>query len=457
MQFLTALLAFAAVMALMSTIVAVVIEAIINVCGMRSAGLRRLLESYYRTAVEPRLPPGSDASMSPRSFAAEVTANPSHQPSLFAFGPRRFNHLTTRQLVEQVARTKVGAAFLALDDAQLRPHLEALAYEFDRFSDGARDFFTRRTRNVSVLVALILAFALNIDAIRLYRVLATDKDTRDRVVALTQERVTVDADGRQTVVSGEISGENLTEDQFDQLISTLASMSIPIGYSQYPFCSRYSPLLGEVEEGEAVFDPRCERVNDHIATSGDAQNVAGAADAEPPGYFETTFAMPADGGAPMLDRAFARQLDARIDGDTVLWFFSVLIAGGMIGLGAPFWFNVYRRLGLLIPLVGAASALAGARPQPTQGGEVAPTTPTPGRRDDANARQDLVAAARIAAGESPPVPETTPSAATAAAPNITGYSPPGGPIGPSSAERVLAATAVTNGTAEPLRVRRLRG
>jgi hypothetical protein len=491
MEFLTALLAFAAVMALMSTIVAVVIEAAINLLGMRSRGLKALLAQYYRDAVAPRLPAGSGLrgnNAEARAFASEVTSNPARLPGAMRSGARRYNRLTVRQLIEQLARTPAGQAFLKLPDSQLKPHLEALSYEFDRFSEGARDFFTRRTRNTGVTIALILAFGLNVDALRLYRVLATDGDTRDRVVALMADVQVANANIEQAVAQREAgrpaapppttlefgqdprTGAELTAEQaeqqlrenerrIDELLTLLANMSIPIGVTQYPYCSRYSPLLGHVVEGEAVFDGRCKRVRQYEQALDAAAGAPVAARSDPdegPSADEVQSVRDSIGGlAPLLSwvggEPAARWIVLRTHPDSLLWVFSVLIAGGMIGLGAPFWFNVYRRLGLLIPIVGAAQAMS-SRSQQTQDGTTVQTTADEGRRDDVNVRggNNLVVTLRTAAGGSPVVDD---AAADPAAPDPSGAAPPGMAVGPGSAQRVASAT----GGGASRGMRRLRG
>jgi hypothetical protein len=470
MVFLTALLAFAAVMALMSTIVAVLIEATINLLGMRSAGLKKLLERYYREAVAPRVPAeaglrgnGAEA----RAFASQVTMNPARQAGFWFSGAQRFNRLTVRQLIEQLARTPAGKAYLKMPDDKLKRHLEALAYEFDRFSEGASDFFTRRTRNRSVMIAMVLAFALNIDAVRLYRVLATDPATRERIIEATEAYearrraaeigATRNADFPDRAPS-QVDAEDgfaSSEQQLDELLTIISSLSIPIGVSQYPFCSSYSPLLGHVAaddpDDRVVFDTRCSRVLDYAPPRrADGRPAPTAAPMTPEPYpFRNAL-------AEWMDAAPQTWFAARVHPDTTLWLFSVLIAGGMIGLGAPFWFNVYRRLGLLIPVVGAISS-ASTRTQQTQDGESVTTTGAPGRRDDANVTgsENLVVSLRTAAGESPDVDAASSGAdsATGGA-GAAGGAPPGAAMGAGSAQRVAAAT----GGAEPSRgIRRLRG
>lgn len=438
MQLLTALLAFAAVMALMSTIVAVVIEGIISLFAMRSAGLKRLLQNYYTTAVAPRLPEGSGltgSSSEARRFADQMVSNPAVQ----GVGPRRFTRLTTRQLIEQFSRTPAGQAFLDLNDERLRPNLDVLAYEFDRYSDGAREFFTRRTKGVSLLVAVVIAFSLNIDAIRLFRVMATNTELRAYV------NETMAQQSQRFEALSQVQGEEAANEAVaNELLGLLSTMSLPIGVSQFPYCSQYSPLLGVVDSNHPAFDARCAAIVE-------------AAPAQSSPVADGDIVAMIGAGASGIQRMFTLRV-ANQPADTAYWLFSVLVAGGMIGLGAPFWFNVYRRLATLIPLVGAASAVA-SRFQPTQDGGLVPTRGDPGRREDANIRtpEDLVFTARASGGQTPDIaPAPRPPTQGEGLANVTGSSPTGLRIGDSSAVRVGAAAQLADSPSGG-GIRRLRG
>lgn len=499
MQFLTALLAFAGVMALLSTIIAVGIEAFIGARGMRRQGLERLLAGYYREAVLPRLPPNarpkdSDVNRAAAAFASSMTRNPARLGRSGRGSGAAYQHLTPRQLIEQLARTDAGGALRQFDDRDLGPRLEALAYEFDRYSEGARTFFTRRTRAFAIVLAIIFGFALNVDALRLYKVLANDSVTREAIITWAdaqiqrqaeadraademerarqlQQPTTPRTDSPEPEGASSATGADLPPEvgELSGLVGLLGAMSIPVGYSQYPYCLSYSPLHGRVVPGTVIFDPRCSQMRQRIEKLSDLAGVtaAGAVTAaRASGSKQPAFLIEA---GYWLDKSLSFVppiYRARIHFDTWVWFFSTLVAGGMIGLGAPFWFNVYRRIAMLIPVAGAAQAIAAQfRPQPTQGGEAAPTqASTPGRRDDANIRggSNLVQVMRTSAGESPPVQDPQPSmnvAGGASAPNLTGSSPAGGPIGAGSAQRIAAGSAVASATSgEPFQLRRrLRG
>jgi len=449
MNYITSLLAFIAVITLLSVIVATVVEAFIGLFSMRAAGLRKLLKTYYREAVVPRLPEGSRSDALRREadvFARRMTENPSRQNNAFDARISRFKDLTTRQLVEQLARTDAGKALLGLPDALLRPKLDALAYEYDRYRDGAREFFTQRTRTASTFVAIALAFALNVDALRLYQGLLVSPAAQEAAVAFMlseegKEKIQASISARQAPSDPgrEASADDPIRESVREVVATvgeLGAMTLPIGYSQYPMCSEYSLLLGQVDAKHAAFDRRCADI-----------------------IQERVRARTAHGGSSIdWVKDGPRLLAMRFSGNNLLntlqWLFSVLIAGGMIGLGAPFWYGAFQRLAALAPIAAAASALMR---KPSESGESRPKAK--GRRSDEEATDpdDLVFAMRSSGGQSP---DRKPSTTAAHTTQAAGSSPVGERVGPGSSQRIEGAGTSATDPAGPgslSGIRRLRG
>ena len=48
-----------------------------------------------------------------------------------------------------------------------------------------------------------------------------------------------------------------------------------------------------------------------------------------------------------------------------LWLLSVLLAGGLIGLGAPFWYQLFRRLARIVPAAQSVRAVMQPDAAPT--------------------------------------------------------------------------------------------
>lgn len=390
MSYLVALLAFATIMALLSTVVTVIVEGVNKVLRLRSGGLKVLLSKYYQDAVAPRLPEGSGLTgddAEAEAFAKAMCTNPVRGKG---DGAKRLDKLSVRQVVEQMADTPAGAALKDLSDDELRPRLQAMAYEYDRYAENASALFHGRSRAVAVVIAIMVAFVFNVDVARLFTGLVQDQNAAARIAALAEDgaletqvlaltATTTSADP----ATAEEAAEALTElrARVEKLVddAAVSTFALPLGATQYPYCREISLVFGD-----GVDDPRCERLRS------DQQRIHDLAPDTP---------------ATETGLSLTQEVKDRGRMSTPVWLISVLVAGGMIGLGAPFWFNVYRSLATMLPAVRAASTLAGSvRAKPGAGETgVGPG----GRRDDEHSlvTADVTTSFRISAGQSPVAPE----------------------------------------------------
>ena len=457
MQYLTGLLAFVAVMTLLSTIVAVIIEAFIGIFRLRARGINQILQNYYTNAVEPRMasavgmqgggPSDPSTRKDAQTFAKQMLENPVHVGGA-KLGAGRFKKLTTRQLIEQMASTDAGRTMLELEDEKLKPELDALAYEFDRYNDAARNFFTQRTKTVSTFIAIVMAFAFNIDALNLYRGLSSNPEAQ--AIALSWMEST---DQQQlsflTSDSFEAYLEELPEEQaadasvanlraniseLNAMMINLGDLNLPIGLTQFPYCSDVSFINGRVDSTSSKFDPRCTTIVSErrkLEANGQAGLTAGASN--------------------WVKLAFMR-LEGETFFETAKWIVFTLVAGGMIGLGAPFWYGVYERLAALVPMAGVASALSNtARPKQT---EAQMATVPLGRREDDKVSEpnELVFVMRASSGGSPN--RTSQSISSSPGPTPA-EAMIGGKVSDGSVQRVSGSNTAPNSPATP-RMRKLR-
>lgn len=367
MDWLITLLAFAGVMAFLSTLLSVFVEGLHKAFGLRRAGLEEMLRALHARVLT-RLDPAtaqldtsdfvsaSDERVGDR-FARRMTENVSFRgdgwfgwlraiPILREFVERRHERLSTLQFVEQLARTDVAPSLRALPRPQRQRALIAAAYEFERYGDSQSSYFQHRAQVLSVVIAMIFVFAANIDALEVYKRLRTDAALRDffastDITAL--ERTLADAQAAESA-----NAQEVRQTLANGLVS-LQNQGVPIGYSAFPWCrTPAASPPARVPEGSVVARP------------------AGAAqpgrDARCGGVFVSE-----------LSAAHAWN-NIRSSSNGWLWFVSVLLAGGLIGLGAPFWYQLFRRIARIVPAAQSVRAVM----QPDN----APT-PSPPRRSEA--------------------------------------------------------------------------
>lgn len=373
MGFLVALLAFAGVMAFLSTLVSVFIEALHKVFALRRSGLEEMLRAMHHNVLRQLDPAAASSTLdtsrfvtSPSdreasAFARRMTENVAFSghgrfwwlrniPGLNWFFRKRHESLSTLQFVEQLARSDIGRSLRGLTRDMRQRALTAAAYEFERFGDAQSAYFQSRARILSVFAALIFAFAANIDALQIYRVLSRNEEIRGLVIANTSANIdeyeraynaaaapaetappAADAAGQasadvaqQRTAAQQQANANLraSGESAVQGVGELQRFGLPIGYAAFPFC--YQPDVTRL-------DPRCDEPAERVSVLGAAERFW-----------------------------YSR--------DGWLWLLSVLLAGGLIGLGAPFWYQVFRRLARVVPGAQSVRAVVQSEvPPPTAG------------------------------------------------------------------------------------------
>lgn len=325
MDWIEAALAFAVVMMLLSTAVTVIMEAAHNLLRIREKGLRRLVEGVYENVVVPRLPRlAGDASAA--GFVETVTgarylpvsdvAPPAEKTSWFGRVKRWFKHvvyrtvnatqlkeLNTLEFVERLAETPAGRRLFEESQRRGEVYLDTflgdLASKFEDFSRSSSEYFARRARLTSTMIAIALAFSINVSAVQVYEALLLDKDLRVALIDRGDEvgEQALAAEQRLAKIAENTEPAEFDKAQFDKdveeiksIVGSLTGSGLPIGWSSAPWNAK--AWAGHNAWMQAFI-------------------VAG-------------------------------------------WALSVLLAGLLVGLGGPFWFNVFKKLGALAGSVRGA-------------------------------------------------------------------------------------------------------
>ena len=356
MEWLEAALAFSVTMMILSTITTAIVELIHRGLRLREIGLRRILEQHFEESVWPKLAaelsspdnyPGTSKAASKQEFVDVMTAvsywsrHPACSPhkapgplnwlaKLFSaaaallgrfLNERKLRSLTTLEFAERLAETEVGQAIASLGQQQANDIQEtiinSLCHKFDDIGKGASDYFARQARAISMMVALILAFSLNVDAINLFQTYLINPAVRGQVAARGEAAAANlnTALARLNAVDNDSKPASLTAEDIAQLKQDAAAIKARITAMQ----SDSLPLSAAAAT--------C-----HFATSSKT-------------VFGITIALPI-----MSCSATATP------GNKIRWFLAVLLGGFLIGLGGPFWFDAFKKLS---ELVGISRQLSG--------------------------------------------------------------------------------------------------
>jgi hypothetical protein len=372
MNILVAFLAFSAIMIVLSTLATTIVEGIHKFSRQRSKDFER---NYYIGSVAPLLQEKGNGAAD--HFVKAIKANPAFEREketetrgLLGKIKKRifdtdFETLTTPQYIEQLARSPIAEKVSAKLEQGEDAVIQRLAAEFERYGDGAQDYFKRRAQVLSICVAVMLAFFLNVDAIRIFKVLASDAVTANTIV----DQFDIDEwEAKYTAAKSIAADDANVEAVFKNIktdlnkdIQILGEWSLPIGQAFFPMCDQFEDIRVTVDEnGKLLSQPVFKR------TYTDSKcNIYLDLDqrAAKDKYSEELTAKANTEKAPFLTKVKHWFISAGdtlcYAGETFLilvkemefwsWLLNSFLAGLLIGLGAPFWFKTYRSLADFVP------------------------------------------------------------------------------------------------------------
>lgn len=335
MEWLEAALAFAVVMMAFSTVVTAILELIHRIFNLRESGLRRIIELVYENYISKRLVETLAAQGTAQADFVDRMAQTRFKPAqdrahwMYRLTPSllnagRLTQLTTLEFIERLAEMPEGRILFEksrqMGSAYLEDFLHDLASKYEAVGDSASDYFTRRSRASTMVISVLLALIVNLNAIALFDVLVTDKELREDWIKRGEEtaellqkkqqelelllQAPAQTGGKEQVAKIE---SNIRE--IRDLVGQDKSKGVPMGWDLFPW------------HGEDW------KKND------------------------------------FLDRVWL----------SVTWMFGVLLAGLLIGLGSPFWFDAFRKL---TAITGLARGLLTPVQKQKEPGQQPPAEPT---------------------------------------------------------------------------------
>ncbi|MEO3427600.1 hypothetical protein AAFN88_02000 [Pelagibius sp. CAU 1746] len=306
------LLAFALTLAALATVVTLLLEFAIRVCGVKRKGQVELFKKLLETETVKGLLPDAAASrwdvvknILQNPFAAKGMASTEGEQGYRGTAAQGiYREVSLEHVLRRLLETDAAKGLIADTKEELEPKLHKIARKYDELSSALGAEFKRHAQWWSIAVGIALAVVMNADGARLLQTYLQDNDLRNAVI----EKVSLpetpgDAAGGGTSgggtsggdVSGDGASDRTPQDALEDLSRQLAlinELALPLGNGYFPHCLALSE-----EEREASADPLC----------------------RPKG--------PSAGFSTWLS-----------------WILKVGLTGVLIGLGAPFWYDVARRL-----------------------------------------------------------------------------------------------------------------
>lgn len=326
MDLLDAILAFALTLAAFATVVTILLEIAFRVLRLKSQDQARLIHRLAVDCFEAVREPAATGGPSLDVIRRKVLRNP------FAPAPETpergfwarwreagtlyedvsLEH-TLRRLLEVPGLIGEEAAAVT---AELQRKLDDVARKYDEYRSALAERFKRHAQWWSVVVGLVLAVVLNVDGLRILELYLQDPVVRQRAIEMLQPAATpteavespqtpaeTPPEAAESLPAPAVTTPDTTkpkdvEEEVARLrrqLDLLAGLDLPIGWSYFPYCA--APPEG------------------------------------PPGAGSSDLRCPPDGGKfDPASKAF------------LAWLLQVLVTGLLMGLGAPFWYDVARRL-----------------------------------------------------------------------------------------------------------------
>jgi hypothetical protein len=356
MKWLQAALAFSLIMLVLATIVTVVLETAYRFLLTREKAFRLMMGRLFDEVLKPRvahLLRGVTLAEAREHFLNTVTRNQAYDERFnrvrSLIQPDQLAWMSMMEFADRLADTAVGKAIARGGPEYVDNAINDLSQKFERFGAASSKRFADHARFWCVLASIVLAFMVNVDGVRIFQDLLHDDQLTSGIIARYGAAVEDGAQRPQDLQQSlalmtQLRDEKVIADDelkaFKDNIATtqlkvaeLRDTGLPITIEAWPFCAG---VLGTTGRGGSA-----------------ESNLALAPTAAQPKPSDTkcTAVTSLTSGKGVIE--VARRI---FSGDGAMWFLSVLLAGVLVGLGAPFWFDLARGLTRSAQLLRAAGA-----------------------------------------------------------------------------------------------------
>jgi len=282
-------IALAVSMLIFSTLATMVVEIFYKVSHLRQFGLKKMLEAFYETEVKQRLQvmlarEGASVEKMPE-FVEKVTSMTGDSSTL-----------STIEFIRRLADTEIGKRLAQRADSEVDDLIDDITDRYEDYGRKASQIFRRYSQIGNVLVSVIIALCLNLNAVTIFRTFQNNRELTQAIAgqaeqamgayqvqaALLKASAQKDA-SKNTAMDSDIEDLQGSVREFRKAVDEAKELGLPIGWS-----------------GEKFFNSE---------------------DIKKMGW--------------------------------IVWILTTIFTGFLIGLGGPFWFDMVKRLSLVSQVTGA--------------------------------------------------------------------------------------------------------
>ncbi len=282
-------IALAVSMLIFSTLATMVLEIIYKVFRLRQMGLKKMLETFYQSEVKQRIQvmlarDGASGEDMPE-FIEKITSMTGGSYTL-----------STIEFIRRLAETDVGKLLAKRAESEQDALIDDITERYEDYGRRASHLFRRYSQIGTVIVSIIIALCLNINAVTIFRTFQTNEELTRSIAGQAE----------QAMAAYQIQAELLKA----------AAQNDPSNITS--FNEDIEALKGSVQRFRNAVD--------------EAENL----------------------GLPIgwSDDKFFNSVDINEMGWWG-WLLATVFTGILIGLGGPFWFDMVKRLTMVSQVTGA--------------------------------------------------------------------------------------------------------
>lgn len=405
MAILEALVSFALAMLIFSTMVTAIGEVLLNrITKLRQRGFATLIDQIYDEVIVERISEFKEAGEDKKKeFVSALTANrgiaPKKRNKLQAiYSSGRISSLSTVEFIERIAETDIGKIIGEQAAEKKAALVDELALKFERFGDSSREYFRQRAQTFSILIAIGLALTANIDAVRLFKGLTENPAAREALLSqadqitaaanvgtpVPQEEKPKDeaAPGTQTPDPNKVIAETKSKlAEIGKEIDNLSQFGLAIGHGYFPMCSITLAQPG-IDDQKIATAKRDSLWTEEVKHTFEVETKSeGKIEKKPE---EKSFVLIADAhdlSCTSIRNTLKKNFAANLDnpeiktveeafestgfwnvvqgqpGPFLYWVMLCIVSGFLIGLGGPFWFNVFSNLNRVLQVARSVQSM----------------------------------------------------------------------------------------------------
>lgn len=349
LDILQAFLAFAATMLALSTIVTTILEIISRLAGRRSRIFVRLLEVIYNDVVDPLVQKNNDDRLQAEdvsTFVKSITQNPLqfHKESslkltkpfrllLKKLGAEDSDKVPASELLRRIFKNpEIMAALKGKSEEEIRAIIDDIEDKYDELCAASREYLKNSSRITSLLIGILLALSINIDAHRLLTYYIDNPLTAKKIAAQAETHATAH-ETHQTALNAAMASLN------EKKIAAAAAKEAGDADA-----TAKASEAAQAEKQAVSMQQTVDAARKKLDTLR-AEGIPIGADFFPHCYWNGTdnckeswvMEPTAQDAMTLLKAVFIIQYS-----DLVGWIFWAIFTGILIGLGGPFWYDAVR-------------------------------------------------------------------------------------------------------------------